>query len=386
MNHSAAHSRWSGWRRAALWLLAVLLFYLVFAWKIEREMADFHVFYRAGKRVLHGEMLYQAADGHYQFKYPPFFALLFSPLALLPLKGAKLLWYFAMLAGAAFLFEQSRRLAGEGRRALVIFLALIVLAKFYGHEINLGQANIALNAALLGMIVALRRGREHTAGGLLALAAAVKPYAVIFAPYLLLRKRWRALGAAALAGLLMLVVPALVYGWSGNVELLRQWRISLGQSSGVLLDSSDNTSLIAFFLKWLGRERMVLAVALAVITALALFAAVCLRRSRGSAEERFIGDAAVLLIMIPLVSPLGWDYTFLSATLGVMVAIHRFPRLSPPWRALLALDLGLIGLTLYDVLGRELYLRFMHWSVITICFVALALFLLFPPPLRRPAP
>ena len=75
-----------------------------------------------------------------------------------------------------------------------------------------------------------------------------------------------------------------------------------------------------------------------------------------------------LLTFVPLLSPQGWDYVFLVATPAVMFILNYFADLSPALRAAAAGALVLIGFTLYDIMGRAAYSRFMMLSIITICF------------------
>ncbi len=63
-------------------------------------MVDFGVYRTAAVRALSGEPLYQAGDGHYQFKYLPAFALAMAPFALVDPEAAKAIW-FALSAGTA---------------------------------------------------------------------------------------------------------------------------------------------------------------------------------------------------------------------------------------------------------------------------------------------
>jgi hypothetical protein len=72
--------------------------------------------------------------------------------------------------------------------------------------------------------------------------------------------------------------------------------------------------------------------------------------------------------LIPLISPLGWDYTLLSAAPMTMLLLANFGKF--PWigRLLLCCNWAVIALSLYDLLGKELYARFMSWSVITVDF------------------
>ncbi len=77
-------------------------------------------------------------------------------------------------------------------------------------------------------------------------------------------------------------------------------------------------------------------------------------------------DAALLLFVIPLLSPQGWDYVLLVSTPAVMLLLDRLDELDKPSRWLLFASLALAGLTLWDVLGREPYRQFMMSRIVTL--------------------
>ena len=80
----------------------------------------------------------------------------------------------------------------------------------------------------------------------------------------------------------------------------------------------------------------------------------------------------VPMLLVPLVSPQGWDYVLLLATPAVVCLVDRWRELTLPWRAGLATALMLMGLTMFDLMGRTLYNRFMGLSLISVCALALA--------------
>ena len=82
-------------------------------------------------------------------------------------------------------------------------------------------------------------------------------------------------------------------------------------------------------------------------------------------------EFALCLLLIPLVSPLGWDYTLLMSTLAVMIIIYKFTAYSGFWRAILILNFVLIFTLTYDLLGREAYATIMLWSFTTVNFLIL---------------
>jgi hypothetical protein len=69
---------------------------------------------------------------------------------------------------------------------------------------------------------------------------------------------------------------------------------------------------------------------------------------------------------VPLLSPQGWDYVLLLATPAVVVLMDRWSELDAGWKLYTAAALGLMGLTIFDVMGRALYARFMGLSIVTV--------------------
>ena len=131
----------------------VILFVFLFQAKIQHKMRDFEVYWRAGTRAFAAESLYRPEDGHYQFKYLPAFALAVSPLSTLSLQVAKTLWY-TLLVGLLFLIlfcNWNWRLLPLHHQPAWILLLLTstVMAKFYGHELVLGQSNLLMLSLVL---------------------------------------------------------------------------------------------------------------------------------------------------------------------------------------------------------------------------------------------
>src|SRR5581483_2081407 len=162
--------------------------------------------------------------------------------------------------------------------------------------------------------------------------------------------------------------PAIFYGVGGNVDQLRAWAGSLSQSTPALLTNVDNVSLLAFFTKWLGdpaRAAWPTLIALGLLALLTLIVIVAGWR-RGDA---CVLDGALLLTLIPLISPLGWDYTFLMALLAVALIVNARDAFPRPMQWLLAANFAIVALALYDTMGRVVYGAFMRWSVTTINFL-----------------
>jgi hypothetical protein len=309
-------------------------------------------------------------DGHYQFKYLPAFAVIAAPLALMPMNAAKGFWFATSALLMLVLLGLSARALPEPRRPIVLLLVLtfLAMAKFYAHELVLGQVNLLFAVLAVLAVVEIRRSREWTAGLLLAAAIVVKPYAALFVPWLALRPNrtaFVALGAGLLAALL---VPALMYGWTGNLRLLSDWWHTVTSSTAPNLTNQDNVSLAAMFTKWLGPQTGASTLALLSGFILLALTAVVVAGRRGIREPDAL-EASLLLMLIPLLSPQGWDYVFLISTPAVMLLINELPSLPRNLRIATITSISVAALSIYDLMGREAYGTFMALSAITICFL-----------------
>ncbi|HVL67941.1 MAG TPA: glycosyltransferase family 87 protein [Vicinamibacterales bacterium] len=333
-------------------------------------MRDFEVYWTAASRAASGEPLYRADDGHYQFKYLPAFAVIATPLALLPLQTAKAAWFVASVVLLLILLRLSVAVLPVRRRATwLLTLALIVaMGKFYGHELVLGQVNLLFAVLATAGVLLLRRRRDVAAGLLFVAAMVVKPYAVLFLPWLAWLRRTRAIASAAAGAVVVLVLPSLFYGAGETIGLHQAWWRTVAESTAPNLTNADNVSLAAFFAKWMGIGSAATAAAAACGLVLLIIAALVVHGGRAVADREPL-EAALLLTLIPLLSPQGWDYVFLVATPAIAVLANyddRLPRSLrvAAWGAVLT-----IGLSLFDLMGRRHYAAFMNWSVITVAFV-----------------
>lgn len=341
--------------------------------RLPGEMRDFEVYWTAASRAAAAEPLYRAADGHYQFKYLPVFAVLASPLSWLSLSAAKSAWFTASVALLAGLIALSVWILPARRRPAwwLVVVMVVTMGKFYGHELVLGQVNLLFACVATTGILLLQRRQNTAAAALFTLAVAVKPYAVIFLPWLVAVRGRRVLPATAAGALLLLVTPVVFYGLQGTVDLHREWWITVTSSTAPNLTNADNVSIAGMFAKWFGVGRPASLATLAVTAVLggAALLVVARRRTIQGAEAL---EGALLLTLVPLLSPQGWDYVFLVGTPAVALLANDDDRLPRALRVLTWLALGTIGLSLFDLMGRERYAAFMSWSAITVCFLVVA--------------
>ena len=366
-------------------MMIVAIFLLLFLFRVKNDMIDFQVNYEAGKRLRLAETPYRFEDGHYMFKYLPSSAFLYLPLSYLPLDLAKGIWYFFIIFCSLVLIRLSFLLVPSTtiKSKWLMVIPPLILIKYFLREIDLGQINTLVTLILLIMVWNLYRQtneRSHKediyAGLLWGLAVALKPYALIFLPYFLLKGKWRTLLSGMCILSIATFIPSLYYGLKGNFTVLNEWISTLSQSTPTLFTTWDNISIIAFFNKWTGDPKLSLVLTVIFLSVLA-FLVLLLMILGKRVEKAAILECSVLLILIPLASPLGWDYNLLMSILGIMIIVHYFPYYTKIWRTVLVCNFLIIFFSVYDIIGKDLYSTFMSLSLTTLNFLALIGYLAF---------
>jgi hypothetical protein len=365
------------WLRPLLWPAAIAAIAVVlFEARFSREMVDFEVYRTAAVRAADAEPLYRASDGHYQFKYLPAFAIALRPFAHVDPDVAKAIWFGLSVGLLAMLLRWSARGLPERRRSerALLGITFLLLAKFYAHELTLGQSNLLLGVLLVGALLAVRIDAAVAAGVLIGLAAFVKPYALILVPWLALTFGGTPVLACASVLTAGLILPAISYGWTGNVQLLVAWWNVVSTSTPATLLGADNISLAAMWAKWIGAGSEATSLTLISTLALVIVAGVIwLDRQHVDGPEYL--ELALLMLLVPLFSPQGWDYVLVLATPAVILIVDRWRELGRRWQVTAGVALALMGLTIFDLMGRALYARFMALSIVSVAAIGVAIVL-----------
>ena len=368
---AAARASFVACRGGGIVLLALVVVAAVsaFVFRVSGSMPDFEVYRQAGERATAAEPLYRVEDGHYQFKYLPAFALLVAPLTALDPPAARAAWYGASIVLLPVLLQISVQLLPERRKPLwlLAMLTVVVMGKFYARELLLGQANLLFGVAVVGALLTLARARDSQGGILVALSIVLKPYGLILVPWLVAQRRWRAVGAAVVGLAVALLAPALVYGLDQNVTLHRAWWGTVVSTTAPNLANPDNVSWLAMYTRWAGEGTTAAALTLATVL-VAAGAGLWMFRERRHVSTPSTLEGALMLVLVPFLSPQGWDYVVLVSTPAVMYLVNYNDRLPHPLRWLTILALGIVGLSIYDVMGREAYGAFMAASGVTLCY------------------
>ncbi|NIM57520.1 MAG: DUF2029 domain-containing protein [Candidatus Aminicenantes bacterium] len=368
-------------RNILLLILAFLFLSLVYQYFVKKDMTDFGVCYQGGQRIVKGETLYRATDGHLQYKYSPASALVFSVFTLIPYDVAKFIWYLSELV---FLFlslviSYDILPSKQKKKGLVLILSFLVLVKFFGREIELGQVNIFIFFLLIMMIKASLRKNDLKGGLFFGFSLIFKPYGLVFLPYFILKKRFKLIASGLGTVLVGLILPVIFYGLSGNIAVLKAWQKTLSQSTPGLIDHYDNASIFAFFLKIVPDESRELAIIFVICSGLLIafsFLWMMILGKKENIDKPEVLEYSFLFVLIPLFSPLAWYYNYLYSILTVVFLINYIDKFPKALKYVLIANLIVIGGSLREVLRKDAFRFYTGYSLVVISYL-IVLFHLF---------
>ncbi len=334
---------------------ALALFHL----RVGADMGDFDVARSAGPRALRGAPLYPPADVPSPFVHLPTVAVSMGPWALAGHDAARIGWYALSCALLVLLLRWS--VVGMPARRwsdrTLIVVAVLLLANAYLTELTLGQSTLVLSLLLLGTAGALQVEAPKLAAGTAAGAALLHPVAVIAVVWLTLI---HGAGIAAVSIALLaagLLLPAVLYGWTGNLEQLSAW----WHSTPGIASAGDNLSVATAWATWVGSGPLAAGLA-AVTAALFLGVAFTVWRQRTHVQEPEYLEFALLISLLPLLATHSPSYQLILATPALMLVVDRWRELQTPWRWTSAIALVILGST--ALLPRD-------WSLPSVALVAL---------------
>jgi len=215
---------------------------------------DFGYFYGAAKAMLAGGDIYAETGGRYI--YPPFLAFVLQPLALLPETVAAVFWagLNACFFAAALLItsaEASARWNQSERNAAIVFAPGAIALLLFGEKIHanftLGQTDALM---LLGFACVLRwmQSRPLLTGLIIGATANVKYLTLIFVPYFLLKRNYRAALSSCAAFAIFMLLPTVQIGLTQSAQFITGALSGLVKMMGFA--SSSQAGANVFDVEW----------------------------------------------------------------------------------------------------------------------------------------
>ena len=221
---------------------------------------DLGIYYRAVSAWVDGSDLYSYAQpdeimGLLGFTYPPFAAIVMSPMALLPFEAVRVVTVLAIVAaGGVLVYLVLRdRVGGTLPRRAAIACAVVLtpvafMVESVRENLTFGQINVFLVLLVVADVLVLGRRRSRWFGVGIGLAGALKITPGIAVLYLLVTRRWRAAltavaTAAVATGLAAAIAPAET--WDFFTSLL--WDTTRVGRPESILDQSVNGWLARWY-------------------------------------------------------------------------------------------------------------------------------------------
>jgi len=329
--------RWPAW----IWLSALsLIFFIRFPINFVLYppfLMDFDVYRAVSVRIVGGgaSALYDpTSTAVMMFKYAPFWALVWIPLAWLPPHAGAILWATKTVAWLILACAGAQWLCAKaGVRApawLAVAIVSLLVRSLTGEFLN-GQVDILWGLLVIGFLLADALKRSWWAAASLALAISLKLPALIFLPYLFIRRRVRLAVQVLTIFLALNAATCVALEPSRPFHLIGAWASVLWSSGPARAFEIGNQSLLALAARFLsadGYHLNVMALShggvfiATLLLSAALFALVVFGPPKRAEEPaRSLFDGALLTILMVLCSPTVWTATYSALIFPVGLAV-----------------------------------------------------------------
>jgi hypothetical protein len=334
-------------------------------------LSDFEVYYKAAYGLIYSENLYRhVEDGHYIFKYSPVSAIIFIPFTLFSFGVAKVMYWLVLTGIIVLNFYISVQLLSpkiglrpEVKQINIIYiLSALILALHFLRELHLGQVNYLILFIYVLVLLALIKEKVIISSILLSLSIFIKPFGLIFLPYLLYRKKFKALLMIGISSIVWSFSPLIFYqNWHLFINQYYGWFneiwIEMGHKQALLADANHTIfSVIARFtpLRFiLSDPRFATFYQIALLIALLFFFYKVFKLTAANkVVENTILDFCLLIGFIPLLAFTS-ENAFIFEQLLVIAVISNFKLLSNFEKTTSVASFIFIGGNLSEILGHQ---------------------------------
>jgi hypothetical protein len=210
----------------------LLLLIITFIRGLEQDQnGDFFVFWNAGRNFFSNFDLYFIAGKDRQFLYPPFAALVFSLIFILPFKISALFWALCELVFWYYCILLSKKIIELNSNIKIkwfsIFMSIIFTFNIYLDNLSLLQVNSFVFILLLISMYQLSLNNLKTSTIFLALAISIKVTPVIFLIWFIITGKWKNLFYTSAFAAIFLLAAFLLRGFSLGMNDLTQFYLTL---------------------------------------------------------------------------------------------------------------------------------------------------------------
>lgn len=312
---------------------------------------DFSIFYFSAQYHHAGESLYKTAtktfvstvenEGHVYSYFlpsgnlnPPFFNLIFLPIAKLAIGYAFLLWAVLSLAAAIAAIMLLQRQFIPNKTSTITRVALVVgVLCYFPTFVNTKTGQLGLYVfLLLSLLWILSHNKKDTlAGFLLGLLVNIKLFTGLFGIFFVVQRRWRLVIWSAVSWIVSSLCALAAFGKQSYIDYYESIK-----HVGNWYTYNWNASLYGFLLRMFGGKGHdyplfmqpwlpPILQNICVILCLLLVVWFSWRYEKQSQEEYDFKFAFILVTML-FISPLGWIYYFPVLIIAYWATLQILPR------------------------------------------------------------
>ena len=211
-NNFVAHFVNSPWYKLVLMALLVSATLLIGG---RRSSGDFPVYYLAAQRLRNGDDLYRIVPDEV-YSYPPFAAFVCVPLTFMPQRAAQWVWgglqaiALVLVIHLALLLSRRERAALTPRQQVCLVGAAVLIGA--RHLLSpLENLQTDLMIALLCFAAVYWIGMGWPIAAVLGAAIGLKATPLLFVPFLLRWRQWKAATAAVVAAVVLNLAPSMIF-------------------------------------------------------------------------------------------------------------------------------------------------------------------------------
>ena len=169
--------------------------------------------------------------GKYWFTYPPFFAFLMIPLAIIPFPAAKILWYLitwsclvsCILMIRHLIFQTDGfSLTPNAERNWIVLGGCLITVKYILSVFENQQFDLLVFFFCLSGLFCIFRNKEILGSSLLAAGISIKCTPLLFLPYFAVKRKWKVVYVTTIVAAILSFLPDVLF-FNGRFSYFIDW-------------------------------------------------------------------------------------------------------------------------------------------------------------------
>jgi len=361
------------------------------------QRTDFTVYQLAGRAVLDGTDIYQVRNVRgWAYVYPPPFAILMAPFALLSVFWGALVWYLisvTLIVWALVMCVRTVRsvLPVEDRQLVLSIVPIVLLLMWFMSGLARGQASVLLMWLVLAAFCWHWEGQDLRGGACLAGAILLKAFPLVLLGYFAWRRKWKFL-LATLATIVVggLILPGAVFGLKRSIAYWESWeqiiarpalaaenqRAQSGLNEQLLDPQKPRNQSLSAVLSRLTNDNS-LARGTTVVVGLAMLGVMwAVGRKAGEKSELLIGSAVMTwMLLLPPVSETHYFVLLFLPLMALLAVAMKEPedttRRITSWTLIVfgAVVLASACVRQLEVVGAPCWVTLLVWAALLLVVI-----------------